>query len=163
MRLVVGALLMLCLVSSPGVAQAQSKAAARGKPAAKAPAKGAQAPKAKKGSKPVEPESDKEGPDAAPEASEESSKPTTEGETKVKAAGTAAEAGAGKAVKAKEKEGPEGVKTYQFGAIEVEGRLKSPQLIYFLRRVRAEFEAGALGHRSFLGELSDTRNEPTFR
>ncbi|HET9955782.1 MAG TPA: hypothetical protein VFQ61_14810 [Polyangiaceae bacterium] len=63
----------------------------------------------------------------------------------------------------KEAEGPEGVKTYQFGAIEVEGRLKSPQLIYFLRRVRAEFRAGALGHRSFLGELSDTRREAAFR
>jgi hypothetical protein len=163
MRFLVGALLMLGLVSSTGVALAQSKSAAKAKPAAKAPAKGAQAPKAKKGPKPVEPEVEKEAADVAPEASEESSKPTTEGETRVKAAGTAVDKDAASKVKAKEKEGPEGVKTYQFGAIEVEGRLKSPQLIYFLRRVRAEFEAGALGHRSFLGELSDTRNEPTFR
>src|SRR5690348_7356703 len=35
--------------------------------------------------------------------------------------------------------------------------------IYFLRRVRAEFEAGALGHRSFLGELSDSRRSAAFR
>ena len=63
----------------------------------------------------------------------------------------------------KEKESAEGVKTYQFGAIEVEGRLRSPQLIYFLRRVRAEFQAGALGHRSFLGELAHTQNDPAFR
>ena len=47
--------------------------------------------------------------------------------------------------------------------VEVEGRLKSPQVIYFLRRVRAEFEAGALGHRSFLGELSDSRRSAAFR
>src|SRR5689334_13528905 len=57
----------------------------------------------------------------------------------------------------KTEEGKEGVKTYQFGAVEVEGRLRSPQLIYFLRRVRAEFVAGELGHRSFLRELDSTR------
>jgi len=50
-----------------------------------------------------------------------------------------------------------GVKTYTFGAQEVEGRLRSPQILYFLRRVRAEFDAEPLGHRSFLLELSDTR------
>jgi hypothetical protein len=156
MRFLVGALLIVGVSASTGLAAAQSKAA-RAKPTAKP----APAPKAKKVAKPAEPE---ESAEVAPAASEESSKPTTEGETRVKAAGTNASESAGKtAVKAKEKEGPEGVKTYQFGAIEVEGRLKSPQLIYFLRRVRAEFEAGALGHRSFLGELSDTRNEPTFR
>lgn len=60
-------------------------------------------------------------------------------------------------------ENKEGVKTYQFGAVEVEGRLRSPQLIYFLRRVRAEFVAGELGHRSFLPELSDTGRRATFR
>jgi hypothetical protein len=63
----------------------------------------------------------------------------------------------------KEQEGPEGVKTYDFSAIEVEGRLRSPQILYFLRRVRAEFDAGGLGHRSFLGELRDTRNDTAFR
>ncbi|HEU5075258.1 MAG TPA: hypothetical protein VFU02_13805, partial [Polyangiaceae bacterium] len=50
-----------------------------------------------------------------------------------------------------------GEKTYQFGEVEVEGRLKAPQILYFLRRVRAEFRAGLLGHRSFMPELSDTR------
>jgi hypothetical protein len=40
------------------------------------------------------------------------------------------------------------------------GRLKSPQIVYFLRRVRAEFAAGDLGHRSFTKELSQTRHEP---
>jgi hypothetical protein len=60
-------------------------------------------------------------------------------------------------------EGDEGVKTYKFGPVEVEGRLKSPQILYFLRRVRAEFEAGLLGHRSFMRELSDTRRHPSFK
>jgi hypothetical protein len=61
------------------------------------------------------------------------------------------------------KEGQEGEKTYKFGAVEVAGRLKTPQIIYFLRRVRAEFRAGLLGHRSFMLELSDTRRHKAFR
>jgi hypothetical protein len=55
-----------------------------------------------------------------------------------------------------------GEKTYTFGAQEVEGRLKSPQILYFLRRVRAQFDPAPLGHRSFLLELSDTRRHPAF-
>jgi hypothetical protein len=57
----------------------------------------------------------------------------------------------------------EGEKSYKFGEVEVEGRLKAPQILYFLRRVRAEFRAGLLGHRSFLPELSDTRRSPALR
>lgn len=60
-------------------------------------------------------------------------------------------------------EGDGGVKTYKFGPVEVEGRLKSPQVVYFMRRVRAEFAAGALGHRSFMRELSDTRRSPAVK
>ncbi len=56
----------------------------------------------------------------------------------------------------------DGGQTIRFGELEIEGRLKSPQLVYFLRRVRAEFAAGDLGHRSFMGELSETRKDPTF-
>jgi hypothetical protein len=55
-----------------------------------------------------------------------------------------------------------GEKTYTFGAQEVEGRLASPQILYFLRRVRAQFDPAPLGHRSFLLELSDTRRHPAF-
>ena len=55
-----------------------------------------------------------------------------------------------------------GTRVFRFGEVEVEGRLKSPQIVYFLRRVRAEFAAGDLGHRSFVGELKETRNEPGF-
>src|SRR5690606_26601282 len=46
-------------------------------------------------------------------------------------------------VKMEEKAG--GEKTYTFGAQEVEGRLKSPQILYFLRRVRAQFDPAPLG------------------
>lgn len=55
-----------------------------------------------------------------------------------------------------------GGRVFRFGEVEVEGRLKSPQIVYFLRRVRAEFAAGDLGHRTFVRELSETRNEPGF-
>ncbi len=55
-----------------------------------------------------------------------------------------------------------GQRVFRFGEVEVEGRLKSPQIVYFLRRVRAEFAAGDLGHRSFMRELQETKNEPGF-
>lgn len=71
--------------------------------------------------------------------------------------------GGGPSVVEVEKGGEEGVKTYKFGAVEVEGRLKAPQVVYFMRRVRAEFAAGLLGHRSFLRELGDTRRSPSLR
>lgn len=55
-----------------------------------------------------------------------------------------------------------GTRVFRFGEMEVEGRLRSPQIVYFLRRVRAEFAAGDLGHRSFMGELSETRKTSSF-
>jgi hypothetical protein len=96
---------------------------------------------------------------------EESKPAPAEAETTVKAAGTKQPAKDGKAdVQAVEESAKDkGVKTYKFSAVEIEGRLKSPQIIYFLRRVRAEFEAGDLGHRSFMPELSDTRRSPSLR
>jgi hypothetical protein len=58
--------------------------------------------------------------------------------------------------------GDGGVKQFRFTETDVEGRLKAPQLVYFLRRVRAEFAAGDLGHRSFMRELSETQRDPNF-
>jgi len=55
-----------------------------------------------------------------------------------------------------------GTRVFRFGEIEIEGRMRNPQLVYFLRRVRAEFAAGDLGHRTFMRELSDTRHDPSF-
>ena len=74
-------------------------------------------------------------------------------------AGTPRDAG-GAGVESRTLDG--GTRVFRFGEVEVEGRLKSPQIVYFLRRVRAEFAAGDLGHRTFLRELSETRNEPGF-
>jgi hypothetical protein len=55
-----------------------------------------------------------------------------------------------------------GTRVFKFKELDIEGHLKSPQLVYFLRRVRAEFGAQDLGHRSFLREMSETRKESTF-
>ena len=69
------------------------------------------------------------------------------------------DAGAG-VVEAKRLDG--GTQVFKFSELDIEGRLKSPQLIYFLRRVRAEFSAGDLGHRTFMREMSETRKESSF-
>jgi hypothetical protein len=55
-----------------------------------------------------------------------------------------------------------GTHVFKFSELDIEGRLKSPQLVYFLRRVRAEFASGDLGHRSFMREMSETRKESSF-
>ena len=140
--------------------KAKPRPAAQSKPNKKNPKKAAPEPAA----------TDADAPSAAGDdkADKAADKPDKGEPTGVKAAGTgaakAAAPNAATATAVKEtKESKEGVKTYKFGTIEVEGRLKSPQIIYFLRRVRAEFDAGLLGHRSFMRELSDTRNNPSLR
>ncbi|MET0343452.1 MAG: hypothetical protein ABW252_20745 [Polyangiales bacterium] len=54
------------------------------------------------------------------------------------------------------REGETSVKVMRFSGLDIEGRLKSPQLVVFVERVRAEFEHPALPHRSFMPELRDT-------
>ncbi len=59
------------------------------------------------------------------------------------------------------KEGETNVKVMTFTGLDIEGRLKSPQLLYFVNRVQAEFERPRLPHRSFMPELSrTTQREP---
>jgi hypothetical protein len=153
---------LLALLLASGAAEAAPKAKG------KAPAATAKGKKGKEPEKPKEEEKDKEketekeqaaGADATAAAEEAKSAAK---EDAVKSAGTTTPKQTD-AANVKVKEDKEGVKSYKFDTIEVEGRLKSPQVIYFLRRVRAEFEAGALGHRSFLGELSDSRRSAAFR
>lgn len=98
-----------------------------------------------------------------PEAEEKTeTKPEADKESKVAPSEAPKKTGGGPTV-VETKEQGEGVKTYKFGPVEVEGRLKSPQVVYFMRRMRAEFAAGALGHRSFLRELADTRRSPAVK
>jgi len=72
---------------------------------------------------------------------------------------TAGDAGAN-VLEAKTLDG--GTHVFKFSELDIEGQLKSPQLVYFLRRVRAEFAAGDLGHRTFMREMSETRKESSF-
>jgi hypothetical protein len=77
--------------------------------------------------------------------------------TTLPSAGAMADAGV---VEARRLDG--GTQVFRFKELDIEGRLKSPQLVYFLRRVRAEFAAGELGHRTFLREMSETEKESSF-
>jgi hypothetical protein len=50
-------------------------------------------------------------------------------------------------------------KTYTFGAMDVEGKLKTPQLLYFLNRVKLELDMSAPDKRSFMKELAKTADD----
>ena len=52
-------------------------------------------------------------------------------------------------------------KVYTFGAMDVEGKLKTPQLLYFLNRIKLELEMSAPDHRSFMKELERTADDPS--
>jgi hypothetical protein len=59
------------------------------------------------------------------------------------------------------REGETQVKVMSFEGLDIEGRLKSPQLLYFVGRVHAEFDRPTLPHRSFMPELeSSTHTAP---
>ena len=60
-------------------------------------------------------------------------------------------------------EGGERVKVFRFSGLDVSGRLKSPQLLYFLNRMRAEFDRPRLPHRSFIPELQRSSHEKALR
>jgi hypothetical protein len=49
---------------------------------------------------------------------------------------------------------------YTFGAMDVEGKLKTPQLLYFLNRVKLELDMSAPDERSFMKELARTADDP---
>ena len=50
-------------------------------------------------------------------------------------------------------------KTYSFGAMDVEGKLKTPQLLYFLNRVKLELDMSAPDTRSFMKELEKSADD----
>lgn len=51
-------------------------------------------------------------------------------------------------------------KVYTFGAMDVEGKLKTPQLLFFLGRIKLELEMSAPDHRSFMKDLEKTADDP---
>jgi hypothetical protein len=143
------AVLVLWGALLPNVVLAQSKTSAKSaKPTAAQPAEAAKTEG--QGPKTAEPEAE------APQSTE------AQPQTREKAlSGSKSATSVQGSVKVQENK--EGEKSYTFGALELEGRLKSPQILYFLRRVRAQFDPSGLGHRSFLRELADTRRHRAVR
>ena len=60
------------------------------------------------------------------------------------------------------KEAGSEIKTVEFGGLDIEGQLKTPQMLYFLNRLRAEFSRPELPHRSFIPELQRGTKESAF-
>jgi hypothetical protein len=136
----VRAVLLAILLLAPAAAFA-GKPAAKHKPAAHAAtAKKAPAPPAAKERAPSAASSDAA---AASPASDDDS-PSSGSET------TVATTPAGAKVKSK---------TYTFGAMDVEGKLKTPQLLYFLNRVKLELDMSAPDKRSFMKELQQSADD----
>jgi hypothetical protein len=50
-------------------------------------------------------------------------------------------------------------RVYTFGGLDVEGKLKAPQLLYFRSRMRQELDTSNAETRSFLKELEKTADE----
>ncbi len=59
--------------------------------------------------------------------------------------------------------GGQQVKVFRFSGLDISGRLKSPQLLYFLNRLRAEFDRPRLPHRSFMPELQRSADSKALR
>jgi hypothetical protein len=53
-------------------------------------------------------------------------------------------------------EGGTRVKVFRFSGLDLEGQLRSPSLLYFLSRLRAEFDRPRLPHRTFIPELVES-------
>jgi type IV secretory pathway VirB10-like protein len=56
-------------------------------------------------------------------------------------------------------EGDKSIKTMEFTGLDIEGQLKTPQMLFFLNRLRAEFDRPRLPHRSFMPELEASRED----
>ena len=140
--LLLAPLALLLLAPAPAAA---GKPAAKHKPAAHAaPAKRTQAP-AVSTTKERTPSAAASSESKGSGASRESDDGEGASETTV-----AAPAAGGKKVTSK---------TYTFGAMDVEGKLKTPQLLYFLNRVKLELDMSAPDKRSFMKELQQSADD----
>jgi hypothetical protein len=50
-------------------------------------------------------------------------------------------------------------KVYNFSGLDVEGKLKTPQLLYFFDRVKLELDTTTEPRRSFIKELEDSASD----
>lgn len=54
---------------------------------------------------------------------------------------------------AKESKGKDKVKNFDFNALDLNGRMRTPQLLYFLERANEELERASLEKRSFIPRM----------
>jgi hypothetical protein len=50
-------------------------------------------------------------------------------------------------------------KTYSFTGLDIDGKLKTPQLLYFLNRMKSEFDTTTPDKRSFIPELKRSTDD----
>lgn len=132
------------LLLAPGAALAgKPRTVAKSKPAAAraAPAKKAPAPQSS---------STKERTPSAASSETKSASSDSGGDSDSDTSAPSAPAAGGKKVVSK---------TYTFGAMDVEGKLKTPQLLYFLNRVKLELDMSAPDKRSFMKELQQSADD----
>ena len=64
----------------------------------------------------------------------------------------------------KPKPGPKGeagsVRVYRFDNLDVEGRVKAPQLMYFLKRIRTKFRSFRLPRQNFSRKIIESKDAP---
>ncbi len=155
---------LLATVLFPSICSAEPPKAGRARAAKKGRAKAKKEPKRAPSEERAAPA--REGRAASREPKEESPQPDGKGDGKSdgkalseaqKLARDAAQGANAQIVK----EGDTSVKVMEFSGLDIEGRLKSPQLLYFVSRVHAEFDRPKLPHRSFMPELDrSTKEEP---
>jgi hypothetical protein len=157
------ATLALALTFGPGIALPASAQEAAAKPAARAQRAGAKGKRARaKATAAAKPKSTP----AAEKQVEEAAAPKPERAAATPAAETEGASAEGTAVDTTgevRSEGDTQVKVMEFSGLDIEGQLKTPQMLYFLNRLRAEFGRPRLPHRSFMPELQRGTQEQSQR
>ncbi len=61
-------------------------------------------------------------------------------------------------ISAKEKKKAGSVRVYRFDNLDIEGRLKTPHLMYFLKRIKNKFRSFRLPKQNFKQKVIDSKN-----
>jgi hypothetical protein len=61
-------------------------------------------------------------------------------------------------ISAKEKKKAGSVRVYRFDNLDIEGRLKTPHLMYFLKRIKNKFRSFRLPKQNFKKKVIDSKN-----